>query len=318
MLAEYALVPDIFDNASYSSTALCDVYLSQLKGVLLEEALVRDLRGGEWSGYFKQGIDRWHQRAKELHKKLVQQKRLRSVPPARQQNAVTDGDWCIEAIASHAAEPLNGIIAANVLAAQFRQQPAVVSIERLPSALWWQQRSPSVRLARTIDSYLECLRLVLGHANSLMFIDPHLDPDKQGYSGFGALLAAAARPVSQPLIEIHRVCYEGSGPGRRIVPNTEWCERFRDGLGPALARVRVSVEVFIWNDFHDRYLITDLIGISVPNGFDVGDQLTTWTRLGRSDRDDIQREFDPAVQMAAPNATAARRHMLHHRFRIEA
>ncbi len=48
---------------------------------------------------------------------------------------------------------------------------------------------------------------------------------------------------------------------------------------------------------------------SVQNGFDTTtapNAQTTWTRLGRRDRDDIQREFDPA----------SNRHTLRARFRI--
>ncbi len=44
-------------------------------------------------------------------------------------------------------------------------------------------------------------------------------------------------------------------------------------------------------------MISDLIGVSLSNGFDVSrkpDDITTWTRLSRTDRDDLQREFDPA------------------------
>ena len=72
-------------------------------------------------------------------------------------------------------------------------------------------------------------------------------------------------------------------------------------LQPSLQAVAksagVSVEVFLWDDFHDRYLITDLIGISLPHGFGTTkapNTQTTWTRLGRNDRDSVQREFDPA------------------------
>jgi hypothetical protein len=59
----------------------------------------------------------------------------------------------------------------------------------------------------------------------------------------------------------------------------------------------VQATVFVWDDFHDRYLISNLMGISLPNGFDTTrdpNSVTTWTRLGRNERDDIQQEFDEA------------------------
>ena len=58
----------------------------------------------------------------------------------------------------------------------------------------------------------------------------------------------------------------------------------------------LKAEVFVWDDFHDRYLISNLVGISLPNGFDTNrnpNSVTSWTRLSRADSDDVLREFDP-------------------------
>ena len=57
-------------------------------------------------------------------------------------------------------------------------------------------------------------------------------------------------------------------------------------------------EVFIWSDFHDRFMISDVIGINASAGFDVTNRpndFATWSRLGRRDKDDVQRRFDPAA-----------------------
>ena len=69
------------------------------------------------------------------------------------------------------------------------------------------------------------------------------------------------------------------------------------GLTQLISAAGLRVEVFVWDDFHDRYIISNILGISAPNGFDATNALdsrTTWTRLGSPDRDDVQREFDPA------------------------
>jgi len=131
-----------------------------------------------------------------------------------------------------------------------------------------------------------------------MFIDPHLDPSKPGYRDFAQLLAAAGQRNPAPAIEIHRVCWEDSQDKRF---SREFQERiqtsFRATLGPVARSAGLRVEVLVWDDFHDRYLICNLIGISLPNGFDTTtdpSSVTRWTRLGRDDRDGVQREFDPA------------------------
>ena len=65
--------------------------------------------------------------------------------------------------------------------------------------------------------------------------------------------------------------------------------------------------VYFWDDMHDRYLISDIVGVQMPNGFDTTtapNSITTWSRLSCNARDDIQREFDPATG----------RHKLHYTF----
>jgi hypothetical protein len=71
------------------------------------------------------------------------------------------------------------------------------------------------------------------------------------------------------------------------------------GLKVARSQLRpcASLEVFLWDDFHYRHLISDLSGIQMSNGFNTTrarNAVTTWSRMGRAQRDDVQREFDPA------------------------
>jgi len=309
MLTEYALVPDIFDSTCYSNPDLCGIYLQSLKEPLLQEALVRDLRSGEWGAYISRNLQNLHIKTKEIYTKLSIQNRLRPFNPSLNSAPATYHDWCLESLASHQVESLTGIITSSSLINSFQNDSAVASIEQLSAAPWWQNRSPSMRLCRNTSNYLVSLKLILGHANSFMFIDPHLDPSQRRYKDFNQLLQSIQRTVCTPQIEIHRVCYVGSGPARQIISNTDWEQAFRSSLPSSLFSAKISVEIFIWDDFHDRYLITDIVGISMPNGFDTSNNprdITTWTRLGRKERDDIQREFDPS----------SNRHTLRHRFKL--
>ncbi|MYF91786.1 MAG: hypothetical protein F4184_06660 [Gemmatimonadetes bacterium] len=62
-----------------------------------------------------------------------------------------------------------------------------------------------------------------------------------------------------------------------------------------LSQWNLKVEVFIWDDFHDRYLISNLGGIQMSNEFDTstGPLKTTWSRLGQTARGEIEGDFDP-------------------------
>lgn len=309
LLAEYALTPDVFDATSYTNDEVCGLHLQALKDVLLDDGLVRNLRDGEWARLFSGDHRPWHRRAKELLRKFVTNRRLVTCPCHIDRDPTTDHEWCDEALASHRARNLAGIIVTDSIAAAYDSERVVASVHRLTAAPWWTGRSPSLRLPRNITGYLEALDLVLRHANSIVFIDPHIDPSLPRYQDFKTLVQAAGNRLPRPRIEIHRVCYFGSGPNRSILSVGQLETTFRGELSALLSSSGLSAEVFIWDDFHDRYLISDLVGILVPNGFDTtraANARTTWTRLGRGDRDDVQREFDPA----------SGRHTLRRRFSV--
>jgi hypothetical protein len=295
LLSEYALTPDVFDLTSYCSDEVCALHLQNVKEILLQEGLVRNLRNGEWAKIFSADSRPWHRRGKELLTKLVSQSRLIPHPPRGSAAPISDTDWCDEALISHEAEPFDGIIVTKRIAATYKGQPLVAQIDRLSATPWWTSRSCSLRLRRAITEYQKALDLVLRHANSIMFIDPHLDPSQGHYRDFGRLLSVAKDRSPAPLIEVHRVCYRGSGQTRQILTCSEIEIAFRNALSAPLQAAGLHIDVFIWDDFHDRYLISNLVGIGLPNGFDTTSDtrnVTTWTRLGREDRDDVQREFD--------------------------
>ena len=310
LLAEYAITPDVFDVGSYTSEEVCGLCLDMIREPMLTEGLVRDLREGEWRGLCANDGRAWHRRGRELIRKLTTQGRLVPFPPVLPDPPPDDQGWCAEALATHNDRALTGgIIVTETIKNAWAKEPLVARIDRLGSARWWAARSPSVALTRTFADYEKHLDPVLRCSNSLLFIDPHLDPARYQYREIGKLLALAGGRTPVPRIEIHRVCYEGSGRARQIRDDGYFEHRFREELADPLRAAGLQAEVFVWDDFHDRYLISNLIGILLPNGFDTvrdPNDDTTWARLSRKDRDRIQREFDVASQ----------RHVLRGRFTI--
>lgn len=297
LLAEYALTPDVFDTTSYNSEEVCGLQLQTLKGVLLNEGLVRNLRGGDWARAFDDSSRPWHQRGKELLKKLRTQNRIVSANASLPTPPKTDADWCLEALGSHKSYPLAGVITTDATAAPHKGNTTVSSVNRLANASWWTSRSPSLRLGRTLAEYEVTLEPVLRHANSLIFIDPFIDPtNHHQYGDLLKLLAKLQTRSVKPLVELHRAASYGGGSDKRSQVNAVVAE-FQPPIRALAKSAGISVEVLLWDDMHDRYLITDIIGISLPYGFGTTKApkaQTTWTRLGRDDRDSVQREFDPA------------------------
>ena len=298
LLADYAITPDVFDTTSYSSEEVCRLHLRKISKVMRREGLVRDLRAGDWRRLFANRERPWHRTGKELVKKLATQDRLAGFPAMLTDDPVNDLGWCAEALATQANHRLTGgVIVTDPVKQAYPSEPLVARIDRLSSTTWWTHRSSSVRLVRNLASYQRHLHLILRCANSLQFIDPHLDPTRYNYREFGDLIVDAGCRSPAPLIEIHRVCYKGP-PQNRTILNVKQLEgNFRQELSDRLRAADLRADVFVWDDFHDRYLISNLMGISLQNGFDTTTNprnITTWSRLPRPVSDDIQREFEQA------------------------
>lgn len=301
LLTEYALTPDVFDASSYASDEVGNLRLKYLKEVLLNEGLVRDLRGGSWSELFASSIRPWHNRGKELLKKLKQQCRLRPSKSALGESPVSDSDWCREAVASARTSTLTGIVVTPAVSSDFAKEPLVAAISRLDATPWWQARTCSERVARNCHAYTQALDPVLKSANSIMFIDAHINPEERRYRDFLSLLLKTAGRSPAPLIEVHRVCWSKSKDKQDQRDERQWRAMFNSWDKP-LRDAGIAVEVFVWDDFHNRYVISDLVGIQTGNGFDTtanSSDFDTWTRLDRRTRDEIQREFDPDVRRPA-------------------
>ena len=167
----------------------------RIKEAVLTEGLVRDLWSGEWRKSFEDPARAWHRRSKELIKKLASQGRLIPFPAGLRNPPVCDQDWCADALKSHEVQAIaGGIIVTETVKDAFAREPLVARIDRLGSAPWWRAaRSPSVRLSRTLADYTKHLEPVLRCSNSLLFIDPHLDPMQERYDDIGELIAVAGR-----------------------------------------------------------------------------------------------------------------------------
>lgn len=308
LLHEVALTPDVFLESGFSQSGISDLCVGMLRPILMGEAIVRDLRDGLWSRQFLDRSVPWHAAGQRLLKALAEGNRLVPASSELPGEPSEPVEWAWEAQASHKRVNLAAIISGRQIWDELDRNPPCCCVEELHESSWWNGRKSSVRLGRTAVDYLQHLDLILRWSKSVMIIDPHLDPSRRNYAEFYQILEVARRQKLAPVIELHRVCYDGSGPNRKVLTRQDFDERFGE-LACRLQRAGLCAEVSVWDDFHDRYLISNLIGISMPNGFDVSrdsNDRTTWTRLSSPDRDDIQREFDPA----------ARRHQLRFRFSI--
>lgn len=299
VLADYVITPDVLDVNSYNSRGECGARIATIRDEILAGGLVRDLRDGEWSNLILSGDDRWHDLGRKLVKALRINNRLVRHPPALKDPPGHDpARWCSEALASNKHTPLLGGVITRTLTRDCGGS-TVAPIDQLAGAQWWQHGESTALVRRTIDDYISHLDLIFRHATHIEFIDPHLDPSRRDYREFRQLIHAIGKSRRRPLIEIHRVNYEGP-PSSRWFPLKEdrmhYKKIFERCLGETLRTAGLTATVYIWNDFHDRYLISNLVGVVLSNGYNTTTKpnvTTTWARLGRSHRDNIEAEFNP-------------------------
>lgn len=301
MIEEYAITPDVFDSSEYTNKALIEAFLPFFMDILLKDSLLRDTFDGGFSHYCIAHSATLHKRCGEFLRKMQTRNQLRVFPRQSTTQPASANDWCNEALLASAASKLDGIVVSNNLKSKF-PMAEVASIEKLAASPWWKSRSCSATIRRRTDDYIRLLDRILAQANSLMFIDPNLDPSRPNYNSFYRVLTAAAGRTRKPTIEIHRSICDGDGSARTIPSESDWKLNF-SGLSKQLSSSGLSAEVFFWTDFHDRFLITDIAGILVPAGFDESrnqaEPPTTWGRMGKKDRDEVQRRYDPAVNPAS-------------------
>lgn len=293
MIDEFALTPDVFLSEGYSNPAYMDMRFPDLRAALLDEGvLVRNLGNGVFSRHCP-ALGKF---AAELIRKLQSRNRLRSFPLRTKLDVSNPGSWCREALATHELSPLTGIIASHTVKAEHRDNPIVAAAEKLSSTDWMRSRRTSFEPELNTTSYLKHLRLLLEQANSFMFVDANLDPSQRNYRDFHALLAPLAKRDPVPAVEIHRVFCSGDGPARTFPRLEEWRERF-ESLHLQLTDMGVSARIFFWQDFHERWLITDIAAYQVDHGFDTttaANSRNPWTRIDNRAREEKQRKYDPA------------------------
>ena len=304
MLLEYALIPDIFRTESYSSVELADTRLQVLRPILLEEALIRNYRAGEWLIYIEKQIknspESFHTKAKELLKQLNKpgdKRRIRDVSFfSGNPEPESSEQWLLEALDSHIHESLNGIIALPDLKQQktYKNNSDIIGIDSLTTTDWEKKREQSrmIRLRKQTSDYSQHLRLLFGCANSIQIIDPYLDPTQNHYKDFFHLLRLIRD--SETLIELHIAAkgYSVDGTDRSTFTLQEWKSRF-SCLIPTLQERQLKATIFLWESFHDRYIITNLMGILLSSGLDVIPRATVdWVRQTRQLRDRTQADFN--------------------------
>lgn len=294
LLPEFAILPDVFLKSGHDEVSR--LRLKILGNIVLRDAAVRDLRDGQWKKLL------WNQRgtmslsAQKLVKILCGGRSLSSALPALPSSPSSEEEWCDEAIASAQVRALTAIICSPNLDKAHQQQSSVYPLDTLGETDLGQIATASVQTLFRIGEYIEHIGAILSTARRLCFIDPYIDPEHRDYGEFLELLRHAGKRHPAPKLEIHRKCSYKRKTDAKEGPLTDtnaWKKIF-DSRDRSLKTEGIVAEVFIWDDFKERYLISELVGLLVGKGFKINkdpNAKNTWSRLSRENAQSVDREF---------------------------
>jgi hypothetical protein len=210
----------------------------------------------------------------------------------------SEKSWLKNVLNEHHRYPFRAII----IKSDTKKQPPILTEEMLsiPPCLTWD--SPhGITISRDAKEMATAVQMMLSCCRWVKFIDPHISPGTKRYRislcAFLNILAAA-RPVGPPeAIEIHTKQHEGT---ENFLRNA-----YREIIPPGL-----TLTVYQWKKriagpkLHNRYILTDIGGVSFHHGLDTGEDGET-DDISRLDSAQYQRhckQYDKASTAFEPAA----------------
>jgi hypothetical protein len=305
MLQEFAFSPDVFFPDAFGVRAANgELIAAENHGHLALAALwkgierfgvIRNLGAGLWAKTLDIRQEELHVRSREVLKKLRSDGRIVSAGVYSFITPTYEMDWLDEALASHKADPEishffgTDFFCESIKAVEYQQLPKGIS--KIPFCAPFSGGGCSIKVERNLAAYISALRPLIKYSRSLMFVDPYLDLNAPNYQDFLGLLREIALINPGVAIELHRQIKPAHG--EQIISPAIWKQRFENTIASDPFINNLKIKVFIWDEFHDRYLISNLMGISVPYGFDTTKkrEATRWSMLSPQDSDDVRQEF---------------------------
>lgn len=278
MIKEYAIEPEAINNWTTLKTLL-DSFSPYEGRIILEHPNFKTWCQKGFKSFNFEGI-------KDRKKKLIQEcfdytnqnnNKLRSYFFARENNYLDD--WNKSIIKYHEKEPLDGIIARSSQKEIFQKLVDIFideeTFEEKSINEITQFKKQDTSIDRSCDSFLEHTKKVLRISNEFIFVDPYFENLKQRHL---KPLITWMKYISKvkKYAEVH---YHTSKSFDYLYFTAE--------MNKIRSRVpkNIILNVYRWNednfknyfgyDLHNRYILTDKLGLEFNHGLDIDDKNET-------------------------------------------
>ena len=287
MLSEFAILPDVMIAHNYEHPDLAKLCLRSLFNSLEKDGVVRDL-SSNWRNELIRSPNHLHPVARELMEFLVKHGRITPdvVSSVDKKNSIEE--WLALAVNSHEKLPLDAIVAKS---AKTVKSAPIVDVTELNGPDWSKKlNTESLHVACSLGGYTNALRKIARLSKQMIIIDPYLYPNSYtgNYKQFPDLLVKFATQNKYLHFDIH----VKEQKNERVDVDS-----FMTSLKKS--NWKGELRLFVWSQLHDRFILSNLIGLAMPKGLEILGRKETpriWTRLSENHRKKIAEEHDPNLQ----------------------
>jgi len=287
LLSEFGILPEVFRASSYEHPDIVRLSLSQLRNFLMDDAVARDV-AGVWINELVSGkMESITPYARELLESLMKSGRISVDDTAFKKGVVGDYSWSQLLTDSHQGRRFDLIIATKSLDFKNKGMP-VTDVTNIDATEWWNSsRSIDLEVACSLNGYLNPLKKIARLSRRLIIIDPYLYPNSYSgnYKHFPELLGKLAAQNPYLFFEIHVKEMENE------IVNVESFMPFL-----RMQKWKGELRLHVWKKLHDRFIISNLIGICMPKGLEIitkSEIPRIWTRMSQEMRILITERHDP-------------------------
>lgn len=307
MLYEFAMTPELFGASFATSDEGVKYILPELLRKIAENGMLANLNKDRWSQDVEERLTTLSENSPMLKDNILNcltvlhdRHRLVRHPKSKSGNPSTDQDWLNLAFESHERIRFDAIISSKKLMEDSGREcdEFVDVLDSLELPLWGRR---TLSLTKTKDWYRRALRPVLRHARSLTLVDPYMNTDKRYFRTVELCSELLGKGVHDERrkgrIRIHALIKNQKPDYKEVDAYLDFWE---EKLTPLRDKHGHLFQVFLWDkkkidseSMHDRFILTDQCGISVPGGLDCRGGGTDWSLLDEDVRQRREADYDP-------------------------
>lgn len=307
------MTPNLFDASVIDSDPRASVILIELLKGIAENGLLANLHKDRWLRHVRdQRISTLppslQDKIRTCLNLLHDRHRLVRHPKHPGGDPNTDLDWLELALNSHNRIPFHGIVLSrDLINGPGHDCDAFIEfLGVLESQQWEHRRNRSLTLKKCAPDYRSALASLLRHARVLQLIDPYMNAHESRYfitiDICAELMGLRVQDRLCGRIDIHAEARRQKPEGLTI---EEYLNAWEQKLRPLVSRDGHRFRVHLWEcqpgaeTMHDRFILTDQCGISVPGGLDCRTHShpnsTVWTLLDEDARTLRWSDYDPST-----------------------